>query len=63
MGLTVIQLFFFFQHFYLTLGIVPYLAIVLYSNLRIGKKQIMHQGTQLFQYCTCPAGRVTYNFH
>ena len=23
----------------------------------------MHQGTNLFQYGTCPAGRVTYNFH
>ena len=21
------------------------------------------QGTNIFQYCTCPAGRVTYNFH
>ena len=21
------------------------------------------QGTKIFQYCTCPAGRVTYNFH
>ena len=21
------------------------------------------QGTKKFQYCTCPAGRVTYNFH
>ena len=20
-------------------------------------------GTKIFQYCTCPAGRVTYNFH
>ena len=20
------------------------------------------QGTKIFQYCTCPAGRVTYNF-
>ena len=23
----------------------------------------MTQGTKIFQYCTCPAGRVTYNFH
>ena len=22
-----------------------------------------HQGTKIFQYYTCPAGRVTYNFH
>ena len=22
-----------------------------------------HQGTKMFQYCTCPAGRVSYNFH
>ena len=21
------------------------------------------QGTNIFQYCTCPAGRVTYKFH
>ena len=21
------------------------------------------QGTKIFQYCACPAGRVTYNFH
>ena len=21
------------------------------------------QGTKIFQYCTCPAERVTYNFH
>ena len=21
------------------------------------------QGTKIFKYCTCPAGRVTYNFH
>ena len=21
------------------------------------------EGTKIFQYCTCPAGRVTYNFH
>ena len=25
--------------------------------------QITTQGTKIFQYCTCPAGRVTYNFH
>ena len=27
--------------------------------------QLSHnmQGTKFFQYCTCPAGRVTYNFH
>ena len=23
----------------------------------------LYQGTKLFQYCTCPAGRVTYNSH
>ena len=22
-----------------------------------------HAGDKIFQYCTCPAGRVTYNFH
>ena len=25
--------------------------------------QIQHQGTTIFQYCTCPAGRVTYKFN
>ena len=25
--------------------------------------QITGQGTKIFQFCTCPAGRVTYNFH
>ena len=24
---------------------------------------ILWQETKIFQYCTCPAGRVTYNFH
>ena len=24
---------------------------------------MLPQGTKIFQYCTCPAGRVTYNFH
>ena len=26
-------------------------------------KKTNAQGTKIFQYCTCPAGRVTYNFH
>ena len=26
-------------------------------------KTWLHQGKKIFQYCTCPAGRVTYNFH
>ena len=26
-------------------------------------KRKLYQGTKFFQYCTCPAGRVTYNFH
>ena len=26
-------------------------------------KKDIQQGTKIFQYCTCPAGRVTYNFH
>ena len=29
------------------------------SNL----KHLRAQGTKIFQYCTCPAGRVTNNFH
>ena len=24
---------------------------------------LLMQGTKIFQYCTCPAGQVTYNFH
>ena len=24
---------------------------------------ILFRGIKIFQYCTCPAGRVTYNFH
>ena len=24
---------------------------------------MLGQGTENFQYCTCPAGRMTYNFH
>ena len=26
-------------------------------------KNNTYQGTKIFQYCTCPTGRVTYNFH
>ena len=25
--------------------------------------RLMLMGTKIFQYCPCPAGRVTYNFH
>ena len=28
-----------------------------------GPTKSLAQGTKIFQYCTCPAGRVTYNFH
>ena len=28
-----------------------------------GEQAYLIQGTKIFQYCTCPAGRVTYNFH
>ena len=31
------------------------------NEVRISTATI--QGTNIFQYCTCPAGRVTYNFH
>ena len=24
---------------------------------------VIKQGTKIIQYCTCPAGQVTYNFH
>ena len=27
------------------------------------RQTIIIQGTKIFQHCTCPAGRVTYNFH
>ena len=27
------------------------------------KKKLTIEGTKIFQYCTCPAGQVTYNFH
>ena len=27
------------------------------------ERQVVHQETKIFQYCTCHAGRVTYNFH
>ena len=27
------------------------------------RRQSFKQGTKIFQYCTCPAGWVTYNFH
>ena len=33
------------------------------KNVDIPTKTIMNQGTKIFQYCTCPAGRVTYNFN
>ena len=29
----------------------------------ISNYQNTFQGTKIFKYCTCPAGRVTYNFH
>ena len=28
-----------------------------------GGEGLWVQGTKIFQYCTCPTGRVTYNFH
>ena len=30
---------------------------------RLGNIKDITQRTKIFQYCTCPAGRVTYNFH
>ena len=33
-----------------------------YPLLRTGSAH-EDQGTKIFQYCTCPAGRVTCNFH
>ena len=42
----------------------------IYIYMLVLKEEIkiwyIHQdpgGTKIFQYCTCPAGRVTYNFH
>ena len=42
----------------------PYQQWFCITVLRLwtGKLKII-QGTKIFQYCTCPAGRVTYNFH
>ena len=34
------------------------LCLLKYTVLPLGQ-----QGTKVFQFCTCPAGRVTYNFH
>ena len=33
------------------------------SSCNISIRENTFQGTKIFQYCTCPAGRVTYNFH
>ena len=34
------------------------------ESVRLGIEGSIHvQGTKIFQYCTCPAGRVTYNFY
>ena len=37
----------------------PYEKYLLVSYPKVLKLQ----GTKIFKYCTCPAGRVTYNFH
>ena len=42
----------------LDVSVKPCIVIV----LGILTKHI-RQGTKIFQYCTCPAGQVTYNFH
>ena len=34
---------------------------ILSQSMTVNK--MMHSGTKIFQYCTCPAGRVTYNSH
>ena len=36
------------------------------GKARVKEWPIFHttgQGTKIFQYCTCPAGLVTHNFH
>ena len=38
-------------------------ASLLVVNNEHDEAPIPYQGTKIFQYCTCPAGRVTYNFH
>ena len=37
--------------------------IVLYIQVLFKPVQTLYNGTKIFQYCTCPAGPVTYNFH
>ena len=34
-----------------------------YMNRKQKLSQYVLQGTKIFKYCTCPAGRVTYNVH
>ena len=33
------------------------------AKLQMHEHLYKNQGTKIFKYCTCPAGRVTYNFH
>ena len=36
--------------------------VKLYKQKKQQKTTLQSQGTKIFQYCTCPAERVTYNF-
>ena len=51
----------------LTILFIPYLAFhnncCLVCSLIFLPSLVAYQGTKIFQYCTCPVGRVTYNFH
>ena len=44
-------------------GSVVWLAGKILSGLYELVLHLKHQGTKIFQHCTCPAGRVTYYFH
>ena len=49
-----------FSLWFSTLGLRWLNVHVKGSEVRISK---LRQGTKIFQYCTCPAGWVTYSFH
>ena len=36
---------------------------VITKVLKTCEQNPLQKGTKIFQYCTCPTGRVTYNFH
>ena len=42
---------------------VSYSALMFLFLASMHSKCLQFQGTKIFKYCTCPAGRVIYNFH